>query len=116
MECPITKAIWNGIILAESEKTKIVEGNHYFPADSINWEYFRKNAHSSVCPWKGVASYYDLEVDGKTNRSAAWTYKDPSAAARQIKGHVAFWGGINVVKDDTGESVGLIGQLRSVFA
>jgi len=112
----MTKAIWNGAILAESDKTKIVEGNHYFPAESVNWEFFHKNTHSSVCPWKGLANYYDVEVEGKVNRSAAWTYEQPSAAARQIKDYVAFWGGVIVVKDDGDESVGLIGRLWNVFA
>lgn len=90
------KAIWNGAILAESDDTTVVEGNHYFPHEAVNWDYFRDSAHSTVCPWKGVASYYDIEVDGEVNRNAAWYYAEPSAAAAQIKDHVAFWRGVRV--------------------
>ena len=112
----MTKAIWNDVVLAESDKTKVVEGNHYFPADSVNWEYFHRNEHSSVCPWKGVASYYDVEVEGKVNRSAAWSYEDPSSAARHINKYVAFWGGIKVVSEDGGESTRLIDRLLDAIA
>ncbi len=110
------QAIWNGEVLADSKATKVIEGNHYFPSDSINWDFFRPNSHNSVCPWKGVASYYDVEVNGKINRSAAWTYKDPSAAAKQIKGYVAFWGGVKIVKDESEKSEGILQRLRSAFA
>ena len=92
----MAKAIWNGAVLAESENTEVVEGNHYFPHDAVNWQYFRDSDHSTVCPWKGVASYYDIEVDGQVNRNAAWYYPEPSAAAAQIKDHVAFWRGVQV--------------------
>ena len=105
------KAIWNGVVLAESDKTKVVEGNHYFPPDSINWDYFSKNQSKTTCPWKGVASYYDVEVDGKVNSSAAWYYPEPSSAASQIKDHLAFWHGVKVVKDG-GESGGIFDRLR----
>jgi uncharacterized protein (DUF427 family) len=91
------KAIWNGVVLAESDKTTIVEGNHYFPHDSVNWEYFLESNHTSVCPWKGNAGYYDIEVDGQVNRNAAWYYAQPSAAASRIKDHVAFWRGVQVM-------------------
>lgn len=96
------RAIWNGAVLAESDNTQVVEGNHYFPPDSINWEYFQENSHHSICPWKGQASYYDLVVDGQVNRSAAWYYPTPSKAARQIRDYVAFWHGVKVqrVKDE----------------
>jgi uncharacterized protein (DUF427 family) len=90
------KAIWNGAVLAESDDTTVVEGNHYFPHDSVNWEYFQDSDHHTVCPWKGVASYYDIEVEGQVNRNAAWYYAEPSAAAAQIKDHVAFWRGVQV--------------------
>ena len=90
------KAIWHGAVLAESNDTKIVEGNHYFPRESINWEYFNNSAYNTTCPWKGVASYYDVEVEGKTNPNAAWYYPQPSTAAAQIKDHVAFWRGVQV--------------------
>jgi uncharacterized protein (DUF427 family) len=96
------RAIWNGAVLAESDNTQVVEGNHYFPPDSMNWEYFQENSHHSICPWKGQASYYDLVVDDQVNRSAAWYYPTPSKAARTIRDHVAFWHGVKVqrVKDE----------------
>jgi uncharacterized protein (DUF427 family) len=90
------KAIWNNTIIAESEKTVKLEGNHYFPSDSIKAEYFTASSSNSTCPWKGVASYYTVEVDGKTNKDAAWYYADPKAEAAEIKGHVAFWKGVNI--------------------
>lgn len=92
------KAIWNGAVLAESDKTEIVEGNHYFPPNTINRTYFRENATHTTCPWKGVASYYDVVVDGKVNAGAAWYYPDPKPAASNIKDHVAFWRGVVVEK------------------
>lgn len=92
----MAKAIWNGKVIAESDATEMVEGNHYFPADSINSEYFNASPESSVCPWKGVASYYDVVVDGETNKGAAWYYADPKDAAANIKDHVAFWRGVQV--------------------
>lgn len=90
------KAIWKGKILAESDNTEVVEGNHYFPPESINKEYFKESDHSTVCPWKGDASYYHVEVDGEINKNAAWYYPDPKDAARQIKDHIAFWHGVEV--------------------
>jgi uncharacterized protein (DUF427 family) len=97
------QAIWNGVVLAESSETRMVEGNHYFPAEAINWEYFRESSHHSICPWKGLASYYDVVVDGKENRIAAWYYPDPKQAAQQIAGYVAFWNGVKVqrVRDES---------------
>jgi uncharacterized protein (DUF427 family) len=113
----MAKAIWNGAVIAESEDTVVVEGNHYFPPDSVNMAYFRKSDGTTVCPWKGVASYYDIEVDGKINYSAAWYYPQPSQAASQIKDFVAFWHGVKVVKNGAAESSdGLFGRIRSVFA
>ena len=91
------KAIWNGAVLAASDHTQIVEGNHYFPADSIKREYFRENENHTVCPWKGTASYYDIEVDGQVNRGAAWYYPSPKPAAKNIRDHIAFWRGVQVV-------------------
>ncbi len=90
------KAVWNGAVLAESDDTVVVEGNHYFPKDSINEDYFQESPAHTVCPWKGVASYYDVVVDGKVNAAAAWYYPDPSPAAMQIKDRVAFWRGVQV--------------------
>jgi uncharacterized protein (DUF427 family) len=92
----MAKAIWNGAVLAESEQTIIVEGNHYFPRDSINEKYFRKSRETTICPWKGAASYYDIVVDGQTNSGGAWYYPTPRHAAREIKDHVAIWRGVRV--------------------
>lgn len=92
------KAIWKGEILAESNNTVVVENNHYFPVDSINKEHFKESSTQSTCPWKGRASYYSLEVDGEVNSDAAWYYPQPSAAASEIKDHVAFWKGVQVVE------------------
>ena len=90
------KAIWNGRLIAESEDTVVVEGNHYFPLDAVNADVLEPSSHNSVCPWKGTASYYDVVVDGKTNKDAAWYYAAPKDAAREIKGRVAFWRGVEV--------------------
>ena len=90
------KAIWNGITLADSDETVVVEGNHYFPADAINSEYFQESSSHTVCPWKGVASYYDVVVNGDVNRNAAWFYPSPSEAAKNIEGYIAFWYGVRV--------------------
>lgn len=90
------KAIWNGKVLAESENTVVVENNHYFPSDSLNHEFFTKTEYQTTCPWKGQASYYSIEVDGKTNQNAAWYYPAPKEAASQIKDHVAFWKGVEI--------------------
>jgi uncharacterized protein (DUF427 family) len=92
----MARATWNGVVLAESDDTVIVEGNHYFPRDSINEELFTDSDRTSVCSWKGTASYFDVVVDGETNRAAAWYYPDPSPAAKQIEGRVAFWRGVRV--------------------
>lgn len=92
----MAKATWNGTVIAESDTTEIVEANHYFPGDSIKSEYFEKSSESSVCPWKGVASYYDVGVDGEVNGGAAWYYPEPKEAASNIKDHVAFWKGVKV--------------------
>lgn len=90
------KAIWENTVLAESDETVSVEGNHYFPPASIKGEYFRESDKHSTCPWKGIASYYHVEVDGKINKDAAWYYPEPKDAAKSIKGHVAFWRGVKV--------------------
>lgn len=90
------KATWNGTTIAESDHTEVVEGNHYFPADSVKREFFKPSETHSVCPWKGTASYYTLEVDGKTNPDAAWYYPEPKDAAKEITNHVAFWKGVTV--------------------
>ena len=90
------KAIWNGAVLAESASTIQVEGNHYFPPESIRAEHFEKSDTRTSCPWKGEASYYHLRVGDQVNRDAAWYYPKPKAAASQIKNHVAFWRGVKV--------------------
>lgn len=92
------KAIWNGVTIAESDNTVVVEGNHYFPADSIDRAVVKDSATTSVCHWKGTASYLTLVVDGEENPDAAWYYPDPSDAATQIAGHVAFWRGVTVTE------------------
>lgn len=90
------KAIWNGKVLAESDKTINIEGNQYFPPNSIKKEYFKDSSTTTVCHWKGTASYFDVEVDGQTNKEAAWYYPEPSALADKIKNYIAFWRGIEV--------------------
>ncbi|MEV0245605.1 DUF427 domain-containing protein [Nocardia sp. NPDC050712] len=92
-------ATWNGVVIAQSDKTEIVEGNHYFPAESVHAAYLKSSETQTVCPWKGTAGYYTLEVDGETNEDAAWYYPTPKEAAAQIKDHVAFWRGV-VVTDE----------------
>lgn len=92
------KAIWNDQIIAQSEDTIVVEGNHYFPPSAINKEFFKASDTHSVCPWKGKASYYTLEVGGVENKDAAWYYPETSELAKNIKGYVAFWKGV-VVED-----------------
>jgi uncharacterized protein (DUF427 family) len=92
----MTAATWNGATIAESDKTIVVEGNHYFPADSVHKEFLRPSATTTGCPWKGRANYYSLVVDGQTNEDAAWYYAEPSTAAANIKGHIAFWNGVQV--------------------
>ena len=94
----MVKAIWNGQVLAESDRTEIVEGNHYFPIESVKAELLRESEHHSVCPWKGTTSYYDLMVDGKANKDAAWFYPTPKKAAEHIAGRVAFWKGVRIVE------------------
>ena len=90
------RAIWNDTVIATSDDTVVVEGNHYFPSDSVDQAVLRPSATTSVCPWKGTASYYSLEVDGKINADAAWFYPQPKDAAAQIADHVAFWKGVEV--------------------
>lgn len=94
----MAKAIWEGAVLAQSDQTVEVEGNQYFPPDTINQEHFAPSETHTTCPWKGKASYYDVLVDGKKNEDAAWYYPEPKPAASQIKGYVAFWRGVKVEK------------------
>ena len=92
----MARALWNGVVLAESEETVVVEGNHYFPPESINEEYFAGSEKTTVCGWKGTANYYDVEVEGVSNPASAWYYHTPKDAASEIKDYVAFWGGVKV--------------------
>jgi uncharacterized protein (DUF427 family) len=93
------KATWNGATIAQSDDTVVVEGNHYFPASSVDASLLRPSGTTSVCPWKGTASYYSLEVDGQVNEDAVWYYPEPKDAAKQITDRVAFWHGVEVSKD-----------------
>jgi uncharacterized protein (DUF427 family) len=95
-EDAMPKAIWNGTVLAESNKCEIVEGNQYFPPDAIKRQYFKPGNAHTTCPWKGEASYYDIEVNGQVNKNAAWYYPAPKDAAKNITDYVAFWKGVTV--------------------
>jgi uncharacterized protein (DUF427 family) len=90
------RAIWKDTVIAESDNTIIVEGNHYFPPDSVKKQYLRKSEHHTTCPWKGKADYYDVVVDSDVIKNAAWYYPEPKSAAEKIKNHVAFWHGVEV--------------------
>ena len=92
------KAVWKGRVLAESANTVVVEGNHYFPPDALDRACFAPSSKTTVCPWKGTASYYTVVVDGEENPDAAWFYPDPKEAAAEIKDRVAFWRGVEVVE------------------
>lgn len=107
------QAIWNGAVIAESDDTVVVEGNYYFPIESIDRRYLVESDTHSVCPWKGTASYYTLEVDGERNEDAAWYYPTPSPAAKKIAGRVAFWRGVEIIdgKGETDNGRGLLASL-----
>lgn len=90
------KAIWNGEIIAESDDTVVVEGNHYFPQQAVRRDLLAASDHTSFCPWKGTANYYSLQVGGDTNTDAAWYYAEPKDAASEIRGRIAFWRGVEV--------------------
>ncbi|MCX2743946.1 DUF427 domain-containing protein [Mangrovivirga sp. M17] len=90
------KAVWKGKVIAKSDNTKVVEGNHYFPPSSVNDEYLAESYTTSKCPWKGTAHYYNINVEGNTNEDAAWYYPDPKDAASDIKDYVAFWNGVEI--------------------
>jgi uncharacterized protein (DUF427 family) len=90
------KAIWNDAVIAQSDDTVVVEGNHYFPSDSVHEEYLQPSSTHTICPWKGQASYYNVVVDGQTNKDAAWYYPEPKDAAAEIKDRIAFWRGVKV--------------------
>jgi uncharacterized protein (DUF427 family) len=90
------KATWNKQVIAEADDTVVVEGNHYFPEESLRREFLRESDTTTFCPWKGTANYYSLEVDGETNLNAVWYYADPKPAASEIRGRVAFWHGVQI--------------------
>jgi uncharacterized protein (DUF427 family) len=92
------RAEWHGVVLATSDDTVVVEGNHYFPHDSVDWSHFSPTETHTTCPWKGEASYYDVLADGETNKDAAWYYPEPKEAAHEIKDRVAFWRGVSVTE------------------
>jgi len=94
------KAIWNGQVIAQSPDTVVVEGNHYFPLESVNRALLEPSQTTTVCPWKGTANYYSLNVNGARNADAAWYYAQPKPAAAQIAGRVAFWRGVQIVDPD----------------
>ena len=98
----MVRAHWNGAVIAESDDTVIIDGNHYFPAESVDEHYLVPSTTTTVCPWKGQASYYSVNVDGQLNRDAAWYYPSPSSAAKKITGRVAFWHGVKI--EDAGPS------------
>ena len=91
-------ATWNGVVIAEASKWESVEGNVYFPPESVKWDYFTETSKTTGCPWKGTSNYYTVNVNGKENVNCAWVYKTPKAAAANIKGHIAFWNGVQVKK------------------
>jgi len=90
------KAMWNGTVIAESDRTKVVEGNQYFPPDAVRREHLRESSTHTTCPWKGVASYYDVVVGNEVNKDAAWYYPETKEAANDIRGYIAFWRGVSV--------------------
>ncbi len=92
------KAIWKNTVIAQSDETVVIEGNHYFPADSVRTELLNDSDTTTVCPWKGAASYYNIDADGETNQDAAWSYPAPKDAASEIRGHIAFWKGVQVIE------------------
>jgi uncharacterized protein (DUF427 family) len=99
MEEDMPKATWNGVTLAESEETVVVDGKHYFPPDRVNREYLGESSTRSVCPWKGTAVYFHVHVDGEVNSDAAWTYPEPKAASRNVQNYVAFWKGVAIEEE-----------------
>jgi len=100
----VIEAVFNGVVVARSADTVLVEGNHYFPPGSVEQSFLVRSRAKSLCPWKGLASYYTVEVDGVRVRNAAWTYRHPSPLARRIKNYVAFWGGVQVIDESAREA------------
>ena len=94
------KATWKDTVIAESDDTVVVEGNHYFPPESVRQEHLQPSTKQTTCPWKGEASYYHVEVNGNVNENAAWYYPEPSDAAKEIRDHIAFWKGVGIEEDE----------------
>lgn len=92
------KAVWNDTVIAESNETVVIEGNHYFPKESIQCQFFKESQTTTICGWKGTANYYHLDVNGQVNNDAAWYYPDPKDAAKNIKNHIAFWNGVKITE------------------
>ena len=92
----MTKAIWNSVVLAESDSIQKIENNIYFPPDSINKEFLKESTTKTVCHWKGIANYFNIEVEGKINKDAAWSYLSTKDKAKNIEGHIAFWKGVKI--------------------
>jgi uncharacterized protein (DUF427 family) len=107
------RAVWHGVVLAEAPRTVRLEGNHYFPPGSVRREYLIDSPSKSVCPWKGLAHYYSVAVDGETNPDAAWYYPHPSPLARRIKNHVAFWNGVTVEGQREGDPRGVVQRVAA---
>ena len=105
------RATWNGAVIAESDRTIVVEGNHYFPPGSVNTSLLNRSSKQTTCPWKGQASYFDVVVDGKVNAAAAWYYPSPSSAAMHIRDHIAFWKGVKVEEGAGGRGTGRLAGL-----
>ncbi len=95
----MTKAIWNDKVVAESDETIVIEGNHYFPHNTVKKEFFKESNTHTICPWKGQASYYNLDVDGKINEDAAWYYPKASEMAKNFENYVAFWKGVEIIQE-----------------
>jgi uncharacterized protein (DUF427 family) len=94
------KAVWNNTVIAESDETIVVEGNHYFPPNSVKKDFIASSDKDSFCPWKGTAHYYSIEVNGEKNQDAAWYYPEPKEKARHIKGYIAFWNGVEIIENE----------------
>ena len=109
------RAVWNGAVLAEAQRTVRVEGNHYFPRESLRRGFFAESETKSVCPWKGTARYYNVTVDGQVNTDAGWYYPNPSPLARRIKNHVAFWNGVQIEGESEGAGPTLSERIASWF-
>lgn len=110
----MVRATWNGAVVAESDDTVVVEGNHYFPDETLRHEHLRPSERRTLCPWKGWATYFDVEVDGAVNDAAAWTYRNPTAAAGMVRRRVAFGKGVRIEVDgeEAGQGGGILARLR----